>query len=257
MGTNRMTQEILSEIKLAKKALREKIWQKLTEEGVSRFPGAFGRIPNFVGAEAAAEKAASLEVFKKANYIKANPDSPQLPLRVKALLAGKTIFMAVPKLKAEKPFIRLDPAGLKVHPLRAATIKGAFKYGEPVAPEEMPSIDLVITGCVAVNLKGHRLGKGGGYADLELALLAEFQKINEKTAILTTVHPLQIVKEIPLEEHDFSVDFIATPESVFKREGKKLFPRGIIWEILPEDKLRAIPILGRLKVSTKSSKFME
>ncbi len=237
----------LTEIKARKKALREEIWQKLTEAGVARFPGAFGRIPNFVGAEEAAERAAQEDAFQKARYIKANPDSPQFPLRVKALSQGKVVFMAVPKLRAEKPFLKLDPQNLRVHPMRAATIKGAFKYGVPVAPEEMPVIDLVITGCVAVTEEGDRLGKGGGFADLELAILQEFGRLKEETPVLTTVHPLQIVPEIPTEEHDFSVDIIVTPEETIRAKGAKRRPCGIIWEILPEEKIRSIPVLAKLK----------
>ena len=37
-----------------KDALREEIWQLLQKKKVARFPGATGRIPNFVGAEACA-----------------------------------------------------------------------------------------------------------------------------------------------------------------------------------------------------------
>ena len=236
----------LAETKALKKAIREEVWARLTEAGVARFPGAFGRIPNFVGAEKAAELAAQERAFREARFIKANPDSPQFPLRVKALAAGKVLFMAVPKLRAEKPFLRLDPQKLKVHPMRAATIKGAFKYGEPVAAEEMPEIDLVITGCVAVTREGKRLGKGGGFAELELALLREHGKVSEKTPILTTVHPLQLVPEIPLEEHDFTLDLIVTPEEVIHPEGEKHLPRGIIWERLEEEKIREIPALRRL-----------
>ncbi len=237
----------LTDIKALKKTLREEIWQKLTESRIARFPGAFGRIPNFVGAERAAEQAAELEAFRKARFIKANPDSPQFPLRVKALAAGKTLFMAVPKLRSEKPFLKLDPQELRVHPMRAATIKGAFKYGTPVSPEEMPLIDLVITGCVAVTREGKRLGKGGGFADLELALLVEFGLLPESAPVLTTVHPLQIIPEIPTEKHDFTVDIIVTPEEVLFAEGPKNRPCGIIWEALSEEKLCNIPILRKLK----------
>ncbi len=242
-----MAKERLTEIKERKKALREEIWTKLSEAGVTRFPGAFGRIPNFVGAEEAAEKAAQLTVFRQARFIKANPDSPQFPLRVLALSQGKTIFMAVPKLRAQKPFLRLDPQELKVHPMRAATIKGAFKYGVPTAPGEMPEIDLVITGCVAVTRRGERLGKGGGYSELELAILREFGRLQEETPVLTTVHPLQIVEEIPLEEHDFTVDFIVTPKEVIQTTGPKRRPHGILWEKLTEEKRRNIPVLLKLR----------
>ena len=44
----------------AKQAERQRIWTLLEQERVARFPGATGRIPNFAGAEAAAERLASL-----------------------------------------------------------------------------------------------------------------------------------------------------------------------------------------------------
>lgn len=229
-----------------KKQLREKIWQILSEEGVARFPGAYGRIPNFVGAEEAAERAASLPEFRKARFIKANPDSPQFPLRVLALAQGKVLFMAVPKLKSEKPFIKLDPQDLRVHPMRAATIKGAFKYGQPVSLEEIPPLDLVITGCVGVTREGARLGKGGGYSELELALLKEAHLLSEDVPIITTVNPLQIVDEIPLEEHDFTVDVIVTPAEVIRTTGPKRRPCGILWERLDKSRLSQIPILQKM-----------
>lgn len=242
-------ENITADLKGQKQTLREKIWQRLTEAGVARFPGAFGRIPNFVGAEQAAQLAGQLSVFKKARFIKANPDSPQFPLRVLALEAGKVIFMAVPKLREERPFIKLDPARLRVHPMRAATIKGAFRYGEPVSLEEMPPIDLVITGCVAVTREGHRLGKGGGYSELEYALLREYSLVSDQTPVITTVHPLQLVPEIPWEPHDLSVDLIVTPEEIITPKNPLPKPPGIFWDLLSEEKLHKIPVLQKLKES--------
>ena len=40
----------------AKAALRDEVWSAMTAARVARFPGAAGRIPNFTGAEAAAER---------------------------------------------------------------------------------------------------------------------------------------------------------------------------------------------------------
>ena len=39
-----------------KAALRERVWKELARPGIARFPRPEGRIPNFVGAEAAAER---------------------------------------------------------------------------------------------------------------------------------------------------------------------------------------------------------
>ncbi len=45
-----------ADVLAAKAALREEVWSAMTAAHVARFPGAAGRIPNFTGAEAAAER---------------------------------------------------------------------------------------------------------------------------------------------------------------------------------------------------------
>jgi 5-formyltetrahydrofolate cyclo-ligase len=57
----------------------------------------------------------------------------------------------------------------------------------------------VVCGSVAVNHDGARVGKGGGFSDLEFALLVEAVLVGEQTVLATTVHPLQVLPE-PLPE---------------------------------------------------------
>ena len=163
----------------SKDAIRESVWRSLQQHGVARFPGAAGRIPNFIGAEACAEQLALTPYWKAAQVLKINPDSPQRAIRQRALADGKTIYMAVPRLRSEKPFIELDPTKLKCSPYAASSIKGAGEHGRPVTLKEVPQIDLVVCGSVAVNHEGARLGKGGGYSDLEFALsLREIERLH-------------------------------------------------------------------------------
>ncbi|RUM88880.1 MAG: 5-formyltetrahydrofolate cyclo-ligase [Thermodesulfatator sp.] len=199
-----------------KQELRELIWRRLTEAGVARFPGAWGRIPNFAGAEEASARALALPEVQRARVVFVNPDSPQYPLRAGLLAAGKRILMATPRLSGEKPFLLLDPERIKVHPLRAATLKGAFRYGQRVGPEEAPPVEVFVTGCVAVSPRGERLGKGGGFSDREYALLQEAGRLLPETPVITTVHELQILPEIPQEPHDLRVEIIVTPERVLR-----------------------------------------
>lgn len=231
----------------AKAALREQMWRNLSAPGIARFPRPEGRIPNFVGAEAAAERLRATPIWQAAQTIKANPDSPQLPVRERALADGKIVYMAVPRLAAEKPFFLLDPEKLRAAPRAAASIKGAARLGRPVDVSELSPVDLVVTGCVAVGRDGRRLGKGGGFSDLELAIAAEAGLIGARTRIVTTVHDAQVLPAgvIPVTEHDFPLDLIVTPTELIRVPRSRRRPR-IVWRELTPEKIAAIPLLSRL-----------
>ncbi|NIQ37271.1 MAG: 5-formyltetrahydrofolate cyclo-ligase [Proteobacteria bacterium] len=233
---------------MSKKALREKIWGTLTANGVACFPGAFGRIPNFKGAQTAARHLTAVPMWGKARTLKCNPDSPQRYVRYAALKAGKVIYMAVPRLRSQEPFIELDPTGLDSVALwQASSIRGAFTLGKPVALQAMSTIDLIVAGSVAVSRDGSRLGKGGGYSDLEYALAREVDLIVEETPIVTTIHPLQIVPngDIEMRDHDISLGWVATPEKVFQTDSPHLQPTGILWDEL-DKRLEKIPVLKNM-----------
>ncbi len=221
----------------------------MERQGAARFPGAAGRIPNFVGAETAARRLADLPEWEGAGTVKCNPDSPQLPVRAAALGAGKLLYVAVPRLATARPFLRLDPERLErqeILPRRAVSIAHAARHGLPVAVAEMQRIDLVVCGVVAVNLQGVRVGKGGGFSDLELALLVEAGLVDDSTVIATTVHHLQVLdEELPETEHDFRVDLVVTPERVHRTGARKRTP-GIIWEHLDPAKVAEVPLLAEL-----------
>ncbi len=231
-----------------KDQVRRDVWKAMDREGVSRFPGAEGRIPNFAGAKLAAEKLAGHRLWKRARVIKVNPDSPQTHARRIALDEGKTLIMAVPRLRDTHPFRLLDPRKLSQKQKReAATIKGAMRHGKVVADEELPEVDFVLCGSVAVNLSGARVGKGGGYSDLEYGLLIEAGRIDDHTTVATTVHPIQILREhLQTTEHDLPVDLIATPRAVIEVERQYPRPRGILWNHLQPPQIREIPILERM-----------
>lgn len=93
-----------------KQELRERVWDGLEESGEARFPfPPHDRIPNFAGADRAADRLTELDAWADAAVVKANPDAPQLPVRRAALRAGKTLYMAVPRLREEECFLRLAP----------------------------------------------------------------------------------------------------------------------------------------------------
>ena len=230
-----------------KQKIREKIWKLLEEKGAARFPGARGRIPNFTGAESCARWLVDLDEWRRVAVIKSNPDSPQRQIRYQALKQGKVVYLAVPRLASEKPFLELDPRKLKSKLYEASSIKGAFRYGRPVTLTEMKQIDLVVCGSVAVNIKGERIGKGEGYSELEFALAVEAGILHRNTPILTSVHSLQVVRNrIRREPYDFAVDIILTPERIVRCPTDNDRPKGIYWKALTPAKRKSIPILQRL-----------
>ncbi len=233
-----------------KAALRDEVWSRLEEEGVRRFPGPRHRISNFVGAEAAAERLRDTEAWRRARTVKANPDSPQWPVRQRALEDGKVVYMAVPRLAEPEPFFLLDPDHLADPPRRASSIAGASASARTVPLEDLDPVDLVVTGCVAAGRDGARLGKGGGFSDLEFALASEAGLIDDRTVIATTVHSAQLLPagRIPTAEHDVHVDLIVTPDEVLVIETPQRRGRGRIrWDELTEEKIAAIPLLASLR----------
>jgi 5-formyltetrahydrofolate cyclo-ligase len=240
---------------MTKAEIRQRIWETIEREGVGRFPFGTGRIPNFEGAEDAANLLREMAVWRRALVVKINPDAPQLAVRRLALEEGKIVYVAVPKLRTEKCFIEIDPQRFGPHTALAASIAGACRYGRAVSPREMRPIDLVVCGSVGVGRDGARIGKGGGYCDLEYGLLREEGKVRESTPILTTVHPLQLVNErLPMLPHDLPVDFLVTPTEVIATRPAHPRPRGIYWDLLRALKINAIPLLRkRLKRGASSA----
>jgi 5-formyltetrahydrofolate cyclo-ligase len=249
-GPEDISDEERAEIDKGKAALRAKVWKSLTKAKAARFPGAEGRIPNFVGAEAAAQLLQDLDEWIAAAVVKANPDAPQWPVRERALADGKILYMAVPRLAGDKPFYFLDGEDLEETPRRSSSIKGAARVAQTVSLHAVEPIDIVITGCVAVGRDGARLGKGGGYSDLEFALLSQAAVIGPETLVVTTAHPLQVREpgDVPTAPHDLWVDVIVTPDEVIRcnRDGSR--PGGRMrWDQLSDAQLAAIPVLRDLR----------
>ena len=233
-------------LRAAKAALRDEVWDDLDAAGVGRFPGIRNRIPNFTGAEDAADRLADTEAWQRARAVKCNPDSPQWPVRTRALADGKVVVMAVPRLASLPPFLVLDPEALDVSPRRACSIRGAGEHGVPTDVDDLDPVDLVVQGCVGVDPAGRRLGKGGGFADLEFAVTAAAGVLDPDVVVATTVHDVQVRDEVPVDVHDIGCDLVVTPTRTFEvARGDVRRPR-LDPDLLTDDKRDAIPLLDDL-----------
>ena len=228
-----------------KSATRQWVWDRLRTEGVARFPfPPRGRIPNFVGAEVAALRLLDIEPWKGATTIKVNPDSPQRPLRAEALRRGITVFVAKPRLHGG--FKKLHPRGIPPDKIEeAASLSRGNRWSEEVALTNMPVLDAIVCGSVAVTRDGRRCGKGEGYSDLEFAILREIGY--PPVPVATTVHDLQVVDSVPRDPTDQPLSVIATPTRAIRVRRSSAPPIGIDWMRLSAEDLQEMPVLAELK----------
>ena len=240
-----------------KQAVREAVWNAFDEGDHARFPfPPHDRIPNFAGADAAAERLAETEAWDSAATLKANPDAPQLPVRRAALRAGKTVYVAQPRLRDPDPFLRLDPSEIPPDEIDdATTVSGISEYGTPTAPADVAHVDLIVAGSVGVTTDGARIGKGEGYSDLEWAVLRELDAVDADTAVATTVHELSMLDgpesaldaDVDLPDpdaHDVPLDLVVTPVRTVRTDTSYARPDGVDWDALDAEKLSEIPVLA-------------
>ena len=153
--------------------------------------------------------------------------------------------MPTPRLR--EGFIRLDPSRIPANRwFEASSIKGAFELGEPIGLDELPIIDLLVFGSVAVSGQGDRVGKGEGYAELEFAVLRTLERVPADVVIATTVHDAQVVDEIPREPFDVTLDLICTPTRTIRVKRRGPRPPGVLWDHLPAERRREMPVLEEL-----------
>ena len=237
-----------------KEALRQRVWDTLAASGDSRDDdGPHHRISDFAGAEEAAAHLAELDIWKSARVVKSNPDPPQAFVRRNALREGKRVYVPVPCLTHDFPFLLLDPAALASAGLTPEDVmfsKGAMAHGKRVEFSEMEPMDVCVVGSVAVTRAGGRTGKGGGFADLELGLFRHYGTFTGGvTPCVTTVHACQLVadEEIVMEAHDTPLDLIVTPQGVTPTNTRYAQPGKLDWNVLRPDQYEDIPFLKALR----------
>ncbi|MCS7253574.1 MAG: 5-formyltetrahydrofolate cyclo-ligase [Armatimonadota bacterium] len=189
--------------------IRRRVWWLLELHGVATFPlPVFGRIPNFIGSKEAAIRFAKLTEFEIAQCVYCTLDHSLLHVRELVLASGKKLATALPKMRG---VVEIDEHR---HIKAASSVKGFERYGKPL----QTPIDIFVTGSVAVDRFGNRLGVGKGFTDMEWKWLRDNGLVRSHCKVVTLVHPLQIVEDLaPFAlETDLKVDIIVTPDEVIR-----------------------------------------
>lgn len=264
--------------------IRKAVWDFMEAKNLAQFPRpVHHRIPNFKGAESAADNLLNLPEFTAAKMVKVNPDTPQRQVRHYVLEHGKTLLTPQPRLRTGffstlKHNTESIPADVSIDALTSS--KGAAKYGTPITLYETYNVDLVVVGSTAVCPEtGARVGKGEGFAELEWGILTQQKNLDpSKVLVVTTCHDCQVFdggieepwKSLMAEQnqqttsestddsgnatpfgnltpHDVPVDIIVTPTRIIRVSNRLPKPSGVMWDLLSPQKLSQIRVLQELK----------
>lgn len=135
------------------------------------------------------------------------------PLIHKAWKLGKQVYLpAIHRPGYDRMhFLRFDR--------QTRLIRNRFGIQEPRFPGSknirVQSLDLVLMPLVAFDLKGNRLGMGGGFYDRTFAML-NTRSHWHKPRLIGTAYDFQKVDQLPNEPWDVPLDGIATPETFYQ-----------------------------------------
>jgi 5-formyltetrahydrofolate cyclo-ligase len=80
--------------------------------------------------------------------------------------------------------------------------------GAPLGLDAITDAEVILVPALAVDLRGHRLGRGGGSYDRALTRVGPHQ------TVLAVVHDDEVLDAVPFEPHDRMVDGALTPSGV-------------------------------------------
>ena len=123
----------------------------------------------------------------------------------KAVNDGKQVYVPRTLLQEKKmvPYLFMGWDSLVI---------GSYGIREPghlcrFSGENVP-FDVIVVPGVAFTTDGHRLGYGGGYYD------RFFSRLENRPLLVGVCFNKQVVSTIPVESHDYRVDYIITEEGV-------------------------------------------
>lgn len=194
-----------------------------------------------------AEQLRRQDFYRQARTVFATPAALLHQARMNSLLDSKLLVTPTPGLR--DCFYCIKPHTVPFRQLGLAmTESGMRRFGHRLDPGEMLTIDLLLTGALAVDPEGTRLGNGTGYFDLTCALLAANGWLVEVPQILAVVDKTQqVVGPLPRDPWDIPLTGVITVEGCerFAEQGRREFP--IFWQELSTGRIKKITPLWQIR----------
>ncbi len=171
------------------------------------------------------------------------PRRAATPVRRRALRDGKTVYMAVPRLRDERCFLELDPDVLEDYD-EATTVSGSAKHGVQVGPDALAPIDLIVAGSVAA-ADGGRIG--GRIQRPRVRYLSRTRSRRRDHAGRDDRPRATTRRRRPRVRRTRRPDGSGHHARTDDPSGRRRAAGGIDWRLLDERRLTEIPILSRLR----------
>lgn len=143
-------------------------------------------------------------------YLPANGELDCTPLAVQAWRRGRQVFL--PVIAGSE--LRFAP----FHP-RSALRANRFGIPEPVAPRRAwrtaHELDVIVAPLVAFDLRGRRLGMGGGFYDRTLAFLTRRSR-TRRPHFIALAFELQKIAELHSDAWDVRLDAVVTESETYR-----------------------------------------
>ena len=160
--------------------------------------------------------------------MKVAPDKPQEEVRRVVLERGKQLLVPTPRL------------------MNSNSLLNRVSLGPDKSKQEIKLLasrrELVVV--------GHRARKGEGFTDLEFGLAASYGMVDQNTVVPSTAHDCQVAESLHEDifaGHDLPVDIILTTSQMIRVANKLNKPKGILWDLLIEQKISRTPLLQTIK----------
>lgn len=139
-------------------------------------------------------------------YVNFGSEVNTIAIIERALEEGKEIY--VPKTD----IIKKEMVAVKIKSIKDLEVGnyGMLEPKEGLTIAEKENFDLIIMPGAVFDYKGNRIGYGAGYYDKYLL------QIDKNIKKLALAYELQILHDIPKEEHDIQVNYIITEERILE-----------------------------------------
>lgn len=193
-----------------------------------------------------AEQLRRQDLYRQARSVFVTPAALLHQIRVNCLLDGKQLVLPTAGLK--NGFFCIKPHTVPFRQFNMAMTKtGLHRFGRRLEPGEKCGIDLLLTGALAVDRGGSRLGNGTGYFDLSCAILSANGWLADNPHILAVVDQVQqVTVPLPRDSWDVIMTGMVTMEGCYRFAEQGRNDYEIFWQQLAAERIKKITPLWQL-----------